>query len=181
MEEYNDYYETFEEMYLTNYRLVYAFISDYISDFECKKDISSMVWLKVAEHLDGCMKMDKNWFKNYLRIITKTTSIDYQRKIVKDRELKDNLRDVIGSDSVEPMVFFQKEVEEQLYLDEAIGHLTDEEKMIIYMKYKKQLSSKEIACLLEQPEGTVRSKLFRTTRKLKNNIIKKMEEEYNER
>ena len=70
------YYNSLEEMYLDNYKLVNAFIRDYFSDEEMVKDMASMVWLKVTEHFDRFAEMDSRWIKNYLRVVVRNMVTD---------------------------------------------------------------------------------------------------------
>lgn len=85
-------YSSFEEMYLDNYKLVYLFTRDYISDGFLVQDISSTVWTKVAEHLEKCMAMEKLWFRNYLKIMVRNTVVDHYREEKAIHELQKNIQ-----------------------------------------------------------------------------------------
>lgn len=52
-------------------------------------------------------------------------------------------------------------------IDEALQQLTTTERELIHIKYFLGLKNKEIAQLLEIPEGTVKSRIHHTLKKLK--------------
>ena len=85
------YYNSLEEMYLDNYKLVNAFIRDYFSDEEMVKDMASMVWLKVTEHFDRFAEMDSRWIKNYLRVVVRNMVTDHLRKQSKAKQIQEEL------------------------------------------------------------------------------------------
>ncbi len=85
------YYNSLEEMYLDNYKLVNAFIRDYFSDEEMVKDMASMVWLKVTEHFDRFAEMDSRWIKNYLRVVVRNMVTDHLRKQTKAKQIQEEL------------------------------------------------------------------------------------------
>ena len=159
-------YSSFEEMYLDNYKLVYLFTRDYISDGFLVQDISSTVWTKVAEHLEKCMAMEKLWFRNYLKIMVRNTVVDHYREEKAIHELQKNIQDVSNSNCG----YSTAECEEKEYLREAVTILSDEERQLLYFKYEMNMRSEEIGEALGISAGAVRMRHKRTVEKLRKEI-----------
>jgi RNA polymerase sigma-70 factor, ECF subfamily len=56
--------------------------------------------------------------------------------------------------------------EEHLDLKEAINSLEEEYRMVVLLYYIQDLPLKEVAVILEQPEGTIKSRLSRARKRL---------------
>lgn len=159
-------YSSFEEMYLDNYKLVYLFARDYVSDGFLVQDISSTVWAKVAEHLEKCMAMDKLWLRNYLKIMVRNTVVDHYREEKAIQDLQKNFQDVSASGCASGA----EEREEGEYLREAVTVLSDEERQLLYFKYEMNMRSEEIGEAMGISAGAVRMRHKRTVEKLRKEI-----------
>lgn len=169
-------YQSLEEMYMENYKLVYLFIEDYIQEMQTVQELASAVWLKIVEHQETCLKMDKPWLKNYLRVVCRNTTFDYLKKDKRNQQMIEEIRNLEKTRSPEPPNQGISKEDVWRYLDKIKKTLTNEEQQILYLKYNQKFSWKDIAVLLDMPEGTLRSKHFRLVRKLKIEILKRMEE-----
>jgi RNA polymerase sigma-70 factor (ECF subfamily) len=58
----------------------------------------------------------------------------------------------------------------QLELQEALGTLSSADQQLIYLKYFQDVKIKDIAALENIPEGTVKSRLHKTLRKLRSHF-----------
>jgi len=57
-----------------------------------------------------------------------------------------------------------------IIIEEAIKKLPDSYRMAITLRYKEDMTYKEIASILDQPLGTVRSNICRARNLLRNNL-----------
>lgn len=160
------YYSSFEEMYLDNYKLVILFIRDYITDQYLVQDIASIVWTKVAEHIERCISMDRLWLRNYLRVMVRNTVADQYREEKAIKELQEKIQDILKYTAVNPT----EENDDKEYLRGAIAILSDEEIQLLYLKYEKMLNSEEIGAMLGVGSGAVRMRLKRIVEKLRKKI-----------
>ena len=160
------YYSSFEEMYLDNYKLVVLFIRDYITDPYLVQDISSIVWTKVAEHIERCISMDRLWLRNYLRVMVRNTVADQYREEKAIKELQEKIQDILKYTAVNPT----EENDDKEYLRGAIAILSDEEIQLLYLKYEKMLNSEEIGAMLGVGSGAVRMRHKRIVEKLRKKI-----------
>ncbi len=160
------YYSSFEEMYLDNYKLVILFIRDYITDPYLVQDISSIVWTKVAEHIERCISMDRLWLRNYLRVMVRNTVADQYREEKAIKELQKKIQDILKYTAVNPT----EENDDKEYLRGAIAILSDEEIQLLYLKYEKMLNSEEIGAMLGVGSGAVRMRHKRIVEKLRKKI-----------
>lgn len=54
--------------------------------------------------------------------------------------------------------------------EQIIRYLNDLEKIVIELYYKDNYTTKEISDILNEPEGTIKSRLHRAKEKIKKNI-----------
>lgn len=160
------YYSSFEEMYLDNYKLVILFIRDYITDPYLVQDISSIVWTKVAEHIERCISIDRLWLRNYLRVMVRNTVADQYREEKAIKELQEKIQNILKYTAVNPT----EENDDKEYLRGAIAILSDEEIQLLYLKYEKMLNSEEIGAMLGVGSGAVRMRHKRIVEKLRKKI-----------
>lgn len=169
-------YQSLEELYMENYKLVYLFIEDYIQDVQVVRELAGTVWLKIVEHQEQCLKMEKTWAKNYLRVVCRNTVFDYMKRDKRDRQAIEELKNLEKTRISEQFPYGISKEDVWKYLDEIKKTLTIDEQQILYMKYSQKLSWKDISELLGMPEGTLRSKHFRLVRKLRIEISNRIEE-----
>lgn len=74
--------------------------------------------------------------------------------------------DYVGEDFSED---FDYQVFEQ-HLHHALGELDETQRQCFVLRYQEELSVKEIAEILDCPEGTVKSRMFYTLKKLGNKL-----------
>ncbi len=86
-------------------------------------------------------------------------------------------RETVEISQVRELSAYEEDLSEKLSLKNALMSLTDEERTIILLRYSAGYTSKEIGKLLGLKDSTVRSKLMRSTDKLRdmlhtNEVIK---------
>ncbi len=165
------YFNSLEEIYLESYKLVNVFIRDYYSDEEMVREISAVVWLKVAEKSEMYIKMSEYQIQNYLRVVVRTVIVDQIRNENAARELYDKLK-LLTKENVES--HFSEELtdkEKSFYYRETLKILSYEEKLLLYMRFKEKQSFEELSKVFETSQSTLRMRQSRIIGKLRKAII----------
>lgn len=165
-------YNSLEELYMDNYKLVYTYISDYTNKQDMAQELSSIIWAKVAENPQRYLNMDRVWLKNYLRIMTRTTAADYFEKEAKykgqlSEDSLDILADTIHARSTEEEFFIREDLQ---HLKEARKMLSFEDNEILTMRFEADLSARVVGEAFGISEGSLRVKQHRILKKLKAEI-----------
>ena len=164
-------YKSFEEMYEDNKKLVFTFILDYVKDHDIIEDIAATVWLKIVKKGASFLEIDKKAIKYYLRAVVKTTVSDHFRKKKKEEELEMTMQENIQIDShSSDESLFDDDIREKLAM--AIEYLTEDEKLLINLRFHEKMSAKEVGKVLNIEEGNVRVRQLRILKKLKKRMQK---------
>lgn len=105
---------------------------------------------------------EEQYFSTWLMKICINTALEMLRKNRKVVYLAEPL-------SEEGMSF---DTEEKMDLLQSIGQLDEKYKTVILLRYYRDLQTKEIAKLLDCPEGTVKTNLHRAIQQLKKQLSK---------
>lgn len=108
-------------------------------------------------------------FAKWLFTIVRNAGLDHNRKKKKNSELLDEVT------SENDPVYFENDLEkkeELVSLDSAMGMLNPEEREIIVLGKIECLKYKEIAEIIGTTEGSVKVRIFRAMRKLKDIFLK---------
>ena len=139
---------------------------NYIKDMDEAKDITNIVFLKVYDKLSSFKDYDS--FGGWLRVIANRTAIDYLREMKnksvvlgdKDGRLpNDRTNDSFESDLVNQMTF-------ESILQE-FNKLPEQTKKVCKMFYVNGFTVEQISKKLSIPTGTIKSMLFRTRKRIK--------------
>ena len=164
-------YTSFEEMYTDNKKLVFTFILDYVKEADIIEDIASTVWLKIVKKGASFLEIDKKAIKYYLRAVVKTTVSDYFRIKKKEDDTVVMLQDSYESnDSNNDESLFDEDIRDNL--TKAIETLSEEEKLLITLRFYEKLSAREVGKILNIEEGNVRVRQLRILKKLKKHLKK---------
>ena len=162
-------YNSFEELYEDNRKLVFTFILDYVKDLDILEDIASTVWLKIVKKGADFLEIDKKAIKYYLRAVVKTTVSDYFRSKKKEEEttliLKESLNDSGNGDDSS---LFDEDIRDNL--GKALELLTEDEKLLITLRFYEKMSARDIGKILNIEEGNVRVRQSRILKKLKKHM-----------
>lgn len=143
----------------------------YIHDDDESKDIANIVFLKAYDKLSTFT--DYSSFGGWLRIITNRTAIDYLRSralhklTLEDQDSHLNIHEESGNnenDLINHMTY-EKIMSE-------IKKLPEQKRKINELFYVNNLTVVQISEILHVPVGTVKSVLFRTRNKLKQQFKK---------
>ena len=152
------------------YRRYRKFVSDilfnYIKDRDEADDVTNIVFLKVYDKLSKFTAYDS--FGGWLRIITNNTAIDYLRRIknlpVVSDALDSRLVSKVSGGSDEDDLVNRLTCEQIL---KEFNALSEDARKVCELFYLENMTSKDISNALNIPEGTVKSHLSRSRRKLK--------------
>ena len=142
-----------------HYRMAYS----YVKNKEDALDIVQDTIVKALKHQDSLRNKAylNTWFYKIL-INTCKTHLQKQNRYI-------NMEPIYIEDHKEPIYDHYKCFD----LEEALGHLSYNEKTIILLRYFNDLDLKEISTIMDQSLSTVKSTLYRTLKKLKILLEKK--------
>lgn len=147
------------------FSLAYNTVGDSATAEEIALDVFTQVWQKAATY-----RADRAKVSTWLTSITRYRAIDELRR----RGARADQRSVSWADlspSAEPTVSGPEVVAEfsmqQARVREAVAQLPDEQKAALGLAYFNGLSHSEIAATLDQPLGTVKTRIRLAMRKLR--------------
>jgi len=158
-----DHYTGFEALYRRYYPGVLVFLCFLAGTPQVAEDLASLVFEKALIHFAELQTPDTAG--PWLYRIARNCAADYFRRC----KLTVSLEHLITEEhprtsSLEQIVVAS---EEQRYLLAHLGNLTEREREVIGLKFVANLNNREIARVLQIPEGTVGSLLYRTLRRLR--------------
>ena len=135
-------------------------------------DINQQVWLKVYQKIS---KLNSPFgFTKWLMVITRREVLAYLRKnkgevIADDFEALD-LRESYERESYEQAFLAETDLRDFNWLTEKIYQLPFEHKEVLLLHYWQELSCLDIAEIVQVPEGTVKSRLFKARKSLASTL-----------
>lgn len=173
--------DAFEELIKDYKKIAYNIALRVLRNKEDAEDISQEALVKVFKNIDSFNM--QSTFKVWLYRIVMNTCLDFKRKkrIVTysiDKPLENDESEIlqdIPDNSNNPDVIIQNKLESQM-LNECIEMLDDDFRTVIVLRDLQNLSYKDIASVLSCNEGTVKSRLNRARKKLRDIITKKLQE-----
>ena len=159
--------EAFGELYELYFTPVYRYIYYKTSDKEVCNDLVQDVFIKVYGSLDRYTEQKSSPLPYFLTI-ARNTVIDYWRK-KRDVVLEDsgaifaNIEDV----SIASPETISLQEHDRGVIQGALSTLHDDHKEVITLKFINQLSTKEIASILDKSEAAIRQILCRALKFLR--------------
>ncbi len=158
-------YESFEELYASTHRLVYLFIRDYTNDWYTAEELSSIIWLKVAEQPEFYLEHEILWVHNYIRVIV--NNYLFEQYII-------NVRRNMSIEKVAELSDIPKSAEEEIILKENLERLYNiriglsvEERQLLDLRFDQELSVKETGNAMGLKQSTVKMRQQRLLMKLR--------------
>ncbi|KPB03865.1 RNA polymerase sigma factor [Bacillus sp. CHD6a] len=156
---YNEHYE----------RVLYVSLA-VIRDRHLAEDNVQETFIKAYKKLDSLEEMEK--IGAWLCVIASRTAIDFVRRERKNKgcPMELELLDCLGKEAGHNV---EAEVEVKLLkelLDEKMEGFTTEDKKLLGLKMERGLKEREIAKALKMNPATVKSKIHRARRKLKEQM-----------
>ena len=168
----------FVELFKMYERYLYKLCYSYVQNEQDALDIAQEVYIKVFNNISRFdVKMP---FHPWFRIVAVNTCLNFKRACRYD-SISLNARDEEDK-ALEEIVAAQKDVEAEV-LDKELGRLIKENmkclkpkhRMVLVLRYYEGLSYEEIAAVLKEPLGTVKTDIYRARNilkeKLRNSLI----------
>lgn len=152
----------------------------YVKDMHKAEDVFQEVFIKVFKKYDTFKgnSSEKTWIMRITMNVCKDYFKSFWIKRVflnSDKEEgKESNNDEYNAESLDDTII--KSIESQELLNEVMN-LPIKYKEIIILYYYQQFTTKEISEMLKLPEGTIRTRLFRSRELLKKNVTGRIEYE----
>jgi len=149
-------------------------------DYYMSEDLTQEVFLKVYRFRKKYVETAT--FKTFIYTIAKNLWIDHLRRTRHDPDQLSldtplnsaqeagMLKDVIRDEHVSEPSKSMEQLEISHAIVESVNALPEADRLIFMMIAKQGLKYKEVAEILDMPEGTVKSKLYYVYRKLRNRL-----------
>lgn len=158
----------FEDLVRRKTSKVYGHCFRMVGNAEDARDISQLVFIRLWEKLD---KYDPSFtFDTWLYRLVSNVTIDFVRsRQTRDNAVQTSIRLVKDSSEAEqPVLIAGKEVEK--IFEDVSSALSPKQKEVFVMKEMDDLTSPEIAEILECSESTVRNHLFNARKILRREL-----------
>lgn len=157
--------KAFNRLFNKYHEFVSKVIYQYLKDIDESREVANMMFLKVYNKLSEFKVYDS--FGGWLRIMANRTAIDYLRSIKHDPVVLDDFEerlaenDSISSDECDLVnrITYERVIKEFKEFPNPI-------RKILEMFYVDNLTTDQISKILDIPEGTIKSHLSRTRKKL---------------
>ncbi len=158
--------ETFSRVYDDHIDQIYRFVLFKVSSKEIAEDITSEVFLKTWQYIQDRSK-EIGDIRAFLYRIARNLVIDFYRERAKNSTipLDENFINLPNKEDIRITVE-QKDSLEEIY--RAMRKLKNEYQEVLLLRFVDELSTSEIASVLEKKRGAVRVLLSRAERALKN-------------
>ncbi|QWU16472.1 RNA polymerase sigma-70 factor, ECF subfamily [Paenibacillus sophorae] len=130
---------------------------------ECLDDVLLAIW-----HNIDAFDERKNTFKQWIAAIAKYRAIDYQRRMMRNRQQ-------FISTEISDHLYQKQPISPKQDVEEVLAHLSSKERAIFEKYYLEGVSSREIALQMNVKESWIHNKLSRGRKKLKQIFIPKNE------
>ncbi|WP_404428556.1 RNA polymerase sigma factor [Sutcliffiella horikoshii] len=160
----------FTTLYNEHYDRVLHVSFSVIRDRQLAEDNVQETFIKAYKKLDSLQESDK--VGAWLCVIATRTAIDFVRRERKNKgcPMELGMLDCLGKEAGHNV---EAEVEVKMLkelLDEKMEEFTMEDKQLLVLKMERGLKEREIAKALEMNPSTVKSKIHRARRKLKERM-----------
>ncbi len=167
----------FKALIEANQRLVMHVVYKMVSNRSDVEDICQDVFVKVYQNLTG-FKHDSK-LSTWIAKIAYNTTINYLEKkkvpLFDDLSPEEVTLDHLSGNGTAPDEF-SEQGELSGILQDQIDHLPVQFRTILTLYHLDEMSYKEIGEIMDLPEGTVKSYLFRARKLLKDSLLSKYEE-----
>jgi RNA polymerase sigma-70 factor, ECF subfamily len=158
--------EYFEGLILTNEKAIVQFAYTYVKDWSVAEDISQEVFIKVYKNISSFNQ--RSTLKTWLFSITANECKDYLRKTKRRMKWWNHILQSNTKQDVDTPETIVLQNEEKVSIGKALLGLPVKYREVLILYYYEDLSSEEISQLLGVNSSTVRSRLDRGRKHLKN-------------
>ena len=159
-----------EKLYTLYEQKMYWLAYSIVHSEEQAEDIVQESFIKIFSHIDEVKIVDDRTTKNWILRIVKNEAIDVYRRNKRTLELNDMIREnksVVAYSNVENKL--QQMIQDE-YLQEILDKLSRLDKEILQYKFFYELSTSEIADMLNITEDGVRKRYRRAKQRAKELI-----------
>lgn len=156
--------EAFGRLYELYFTPIYRYVYLRTKNKEEAEDLTQSVFIKVFKSIGGFREQNKQPLA-YFFTVARNTVIDHWRK--KKEILTDKSPEILSAESYEnpQNMLDQKSTAQAIY--KAVENLTDEQQEVVILKFINDLTTAEIAKILEKKEDAVRQLQCRALKILK--------------
>lgn len=153
----------------THQRAVYALAYDLTRRHHDAEDLAQEVFLKAYRSLDQ-FRGEESQRRAWLYRITTTTYLNAQRKkALRFMQLRDDFGNGTFRQATAPAADQRAEADAmRRHIEQALDGLTARERSAFVLRHHHELPVREVAAAMRVAEGTVKSLLFRSTRKMRD-------------
>lgn len=149
------------KIFLNEFKVpLYNYIYRMVYSKEDAEDILQESFLKIFKNIKK-IDFSKN-YKSFIYQITRNLTLDFLKKRRNKYELDEELMGT-GDESYEKM-------EARDRIEKMLQGITREEREIVILKYIENFKILEISKILQIPESTVKVRIFRTIRKMREYV-----------
>jgi RNA polymerase sigma-70 factor (ECF subfamily) len=160
--------ENIEDIFESYYKRVYNYIYYRVNKQEICEDLTSQVFEKIILKISTYCENKAN-FDVWVFAIARNVVNDHFRSVKKYKFFSlDLVKDFVSKDKTPEEILLIEETNEQLF--NALKILNTKERNIIALKFGANLKNKEIAVTLNMTESNVGVILYRSMKRLKNEI-----------
>ncbi len=162
--------QAFEAIYHRYNSMVYSTALRIIGDANLAEDITQEIFLRIWRHPDRYVA-SRGRFLSWLISVSRNRTVDEFRKRGRRQRLEGASQDqhnldLPTGDTDDPQLLAQA-AEDRSHILAALAHLPAEQKQALELAYFGGLSQQEIAQLLKQPLGTVKTRIRLGMQKLR--------------
>lgn len=167
--------EAFEILVIENQDFVYNLALRTLGDPVEAQDIAQDAFIRAWVSLSKFHRQAK--FRTWLYRIVVNLCYNRLPRLRRELELMppENIAELADTDRQTALETDVESREQQAFLHRKIDELPDHYRMLISLRYQKELSYEEIAALTDLPLGTVKTGLFRAKQRLRKIILEQKE------
>lgn len=152
----------FDHLFRLHHRPVHAYLLGRCNDPDGAADLLQDTFLRAWRHLDDIRNVPPDRRRYWLLAVARNLAHDYHRRQAARAPFAYPLPEVLPSaeEGHDPVAAAESGARAAA-LDEAIGRLPEELRLVVSLRYLGEMSSAEIGEALERPAGTVRYQLAR--------------------
>lgn len=162
----SEFKEIYSKLWLKVYKYIYYLVQNKEEAEELAQDTFKKIYVKYKSD-----KLEKDRIEPYIFRAAKNSVVDRWRQNGRKTKVI-TLEDVTVFDVDKHQ---ESRITESMMVKEALNELDSESRAVIELRIIKGYSVKEVANIMEKPEGTIKSLQFRALKKLKD-ILKKGEQ-----
>lgn len=161
---------SFTELVENNKKRVYYLALDLTGNHHDAEDLSQEVFIKAHRHLDS-FRGDAKPFTWLYRIAVNTYLNKQRKKAVRYMELQEDFdRTSEGTGELPATDERAERSQMQQHIEASLDVLSDRERTAFVLKHYNDMTIKDVAAAMDVADGTVKSMLYRATRKLRDEL-----------